>query len=281
MLDVKSVTKGVLFPRMTETERDAIENPADGLLIFNTTTMCLDYYFANSWKSVCGASEPAFECGMIMTDARDGNTYATIKIGTQCWMAENLNVGTMINSTTGGTGGDGNQTDNSVLEKYCYENNEANCNTYGALYQWDEMMQYVTTQGAQGICPDGWHVPTDAEWTALTTYVSSQPGYVCENDPTFIAKVLAATTKWDASTDLCAVGNDLSANNAIGFTALPVGFRSVDGSFGRLSSRGYLWSSSLQDASYAWCRYLKNDGTSVYRFSYLKANGFSVRCLKD
>ena len=82
-------------------------------------------------------------------------------------MAENLNVGTRIN-------GSGSQTNNSTIEKYCYDDNEANCTTYGGLYQWDESMQYSTMPGVQGICPTGWHLPTDAEWTTLTTYLGGE-----------------------------------------------------------------------------------------------------------
>jgi len=89
------------------------------------------------------------------TDARDGKTYNTVLIGTQCWMRENLNIGTRID-------GSQNQTDNGTIEKYCYDDLESNCDIYGGLYQWDEAMQYVTTQGVQGICPAGWHLPTDA-----------------------------------------------------------------------------------------------------------------------
>jgi uncharacterized protein (TIGR02145 family) len=85
-------------------------------------------------------------------------------------MAENLNVGTKINSTSDGQ----LQTDNEILEKYCYNNDIANCNIYGGMYEWNEAMQYDTTEGAQGICPDGWHIPTDAEWTTLTTFLGGE-----------------------------------------------------------------------------------------------------------
>ena len=80
-------------------------------------------------------------------------------------MAENLNVGTRIS-------GSSNQTNNSIIEKYCYDDLEANCNTYGGLYQWDEAMQYSATEGVKGICPTGWHLPTDAEWTTLADFLA-------------------------------------------------------------------------------------------------------------
>ena len=82
-----------------------------------------------------------------IVDLRDSQSYNTVEIGTQCWMAENLNIGTRID-------GSRKQTDNAILEKYCYGDNEANCDIYGGLYQWNEMMQYVTNQGARNL--PGW-----------------------------------------------------------------------------------------------------------------------------
>lgn len=102
---------------------------------------------------------------IILVDSRDWQVYKTVQIGNQLWMDENLNYGTQIN-------GSQNQLNNEIVEKYCYGNNELNCNTYGGLYQWDEMMQYVTKEGAQGICPKGWHLPSDEEWSTLTNYLS-------------------------------------------------------------------------------------------------------------
>ena len=100
------------------------------------------------------------------TDA-DNNSYSIVQIGTQVWMAENMNVGVRVGSSQ-------LQTNNGIIEKYCYNDSTENCTKYGGLYQWDEMMQYVTTQGSQGICPAGWHLPTDEEWTTLTTYLGNE-----------------------------------------------------------------------------------------------------------
>ena len=96
-------------------------------------------------------------CGPFI-DARNNKLYQTILIGEQCWMKENLNIGEIINGTQ-------EQTNNSIIEKYCHDNIGTNCDIYGGLYQWDEVMQYLTNEGVQGICPQGWHIPTDAEWT--------------------------------------------------------------------------------------------------------------------
>ena len=90
----------------------------------------------------------AYNCGDILVDERDDQIYNTVQIGSQCWMAENLNVGTMISGLDA-------MYNNGVIEKYCYNNDPLNCNIYGGLYQWNEMMHYSTQQGIQGICPAG------------------------------------------------------------------------------------------------------------------------------
>lgn len=94
----------------------------------------------------------------------DGNEYNTVLIGNQCWMKETLKKGTMINS-------EDEMEDNSIIEKYCYDNNPINCETNGALYQWNEIMQYSATEGTQGICPSGWHIPSIDEWEDLRNYI--------------------------------------------------------------------------------------------------------------
>ncbi|MFH1937504.1 MAG: FISUMP domain-containing protein [Bacteroidota bacterium] len=197
-------------------------------------------------------------CGQ-MTVSYGGQTYNTVKIGTQCWFKENLNIGTRIN-------GSQNQTNNSTIEKYCYNDQESNCDTYGGLYQWDEMMQYVTTQGAKGICPDGWHIPTDAEWTTLTTYLGGESvagGKMKE----------AGYAHWASP--------NTGANNSSGFTALPGGTRYSSGSFYNLTLSAYFWSSSQTDATYAWGRHLSYSNEYLGRYYYNKTYGFSCRCLQD
>jgi uncharacterized protein (TIGR02145 family) len=208
----------------------------------------------------------------------DDNNYAIVEIGTQTWMGENLNVGTKINSTTGGY----QQTDNDVIEKYCYNNAIANCAIYGGLYEWPEMMQYVTTEGVQGICPIGWHIPTDNEWKILEGTVDSQYPV---GDP-----------EWDqiGERGLDAGGNlketgythwyspNTGATNESGFTGLPAGYRyNNNGYFNYLGIRGYFWSSSQYLTYNAWSRYLNYYYANVTRNYNYKEYGFSVRCLKD
>ncbi|MBK7631803.1 MAG: hypothetical protein IPJ23_14075 [Ignavibacteriales bacterium] len=109
-------------------------------------------------------SMTVFICGVSKV-SYGGKDYNTVLIGNQCWLKENLNVGTMINSTGSGF----LQTNNGIIEKYCYDNNPANCEIYGGLYEWPEAMQYSTTPGSQEICPLGWHIPTLADFQTLST----------------------------------------------------------------------------------------------------------------
>lgn len=201
-----------------------------------------------------------FTCGDSLTDTRDGQKYSTVQIGTQCWMAENLNLGTRINGSSG-------QTNNATLEKYCYNDIEDSCNVYGGLYQWDETMHYVTTEGTQGICPGGWHIPSDGEWTILSDYLGGN--------------IVAGGKMKEAGYDHWASPN-LGATNSSGFTGLPGGYRSYSsGSFYNLGYLGFFWSSTEDGASFAWNRMLYYDIDDVGRGNYYKTYGFSVRCLKD
>jgi len=249
-------------PSMTYTERDAIENPTIGMQIFNITSGCLNYYTGNRWYETCGQQASFLQCGDLLVDNRDGKKYQTVQIGTQCWMAENLNVGTRINGIS-------NQTNNGTIEKYCYDNLETNCNIYGGLYQWDEMMGYITTPGVQGICPPtgGWHLPTDAEWTTLTTFLGGESVAGGKMKET-------GTTHWNSP--------NTGATNSSGFTGLPDGYRYINGIFSEMSIVGYWWSSSEYNSSEAWVRNLYFTNTAVERSNHNKVqHGFSVRCIKD
>ncbi|HNS18342.1 MAG TPA: FISUMP domain-containing protein [Bacteroidales bacterium] len=221
---------------------------------------------------------PPFECGDILFDSRDGKTYATVLIDTQCWMAENLNIGTKINSTQSGS----QQQDNGTIEKYCYNNDEANCDIYGGLYEWPEAMQYAVTQRSQGICPVGWHVPSDSEWKTLEGSVDSQHPM---GDPEWNQ---VSWRGYDAGGNLRETGTDHwtgpnnGATNSSGFTALPAGIRGGGGDFFVLNSSCYFWNSTSVDTTESWNRHLtsiKNNG--VFRGYYPLECGKSIRCLKD
>jgi len=111
-------------------------------------------------KNIIVQAASVFNCGNNLTDIRDNKVYPTVQIGSQCWIQKNLNYGIYMQGTI-------EHTDNCVNEKYCYSDNPANCTLYGGLYQWDELMKYTNVPGVQGLCPPGWHVPTQAEWLVL------------------------------------------------------------------------------------------------------------------
>jgi uncharacterized protein (TIGR02145 family) len=153
------------------------------------------------------------------------------------------------------------QTNNSLIEKYCYGDLAANCTTYGGLYQWNEAMQYVTTPGSQGICPVGWHIPTSAEFTTLATTVGGN-GYA-----------------------LKAVGQDGASTNISGFSALLSGYRDVyyyNPNFFELGESSNFWSSSQTYLYIADYMFMYNDDNGINQDPNLyKTLGFSVRCLND
>ena len=200
----------------------------------------------------------------------EGKVYNTIQVFGQCWLKENLNVGMMIP-------GDSDMTDNGAIEKYCYDDDTANCNAYGGLYQWDELMQYTTQQGTQGICPPGWHVPSDDEWKVLEGAVDSQYKI---GDPIWdelgydgfdAGLILKDTVGWNGEGN----GTDL-----YGFSGLPGGLRNAYGNFQGMNNYGYWWSSK-EDEYNALLYSLDSNHPQTFRYFYDKAFGFSVRCVKD
>lgn len=207
----------------------------------------------------------------IITDSRDGKTYKTVKIGDQWWMAENLNIGTQINSDRGGY----LQTDNNITEKYCYDNLESNCDTYGGLYEWPEMMQYTSSDTGtigttQGICPSGWHIPTEAEWKELMEYLRG-------------GGVLAGSKMKETGTAHWNPPNE-DATNESGFTALPGGLRHFwAGTFSLMGDVGKFWSSTkLSDSpDDSHELQLENDDCIAILDGSPNFNGLSVRCVKD
>ena len=182
-----------------------------------------------------------------------GQTYKTVKIGNQTWIAENLNY--------------------DVSGSVCYNNSESNCTTYGRLYNWatamalDPSCNSRTCSGQvqskhRGICPQGWHIPSDAEWTALTNFVGSNAG-----------TKLKSKSGWSS-------GN---GTDDFGFSALPGGIGGSDGSFYYVGYEGFWWSASERDATgadYRYMSYILNNVESNQPGSH-KSNLLSVRCIKD
>ncbi len=197
-----------------------------------------------------------------ITDA-DGNVYTSITIGTQIWLKENLKTtkfcnGDLIRTTTPSTLDiSGEATSNY---QWAYEGNESNVATYGRLYTW-----YAVTD-SRNVCPTGWHVPTDAEWTTLATYLGGEDvagGKLKE----------AGTSRWIAPNE--------GATNSSGFTALPGGYRLLDGTFITIGSFGLWWSSSEYSTTYAWFRSMGYSYSNVFSSYVIRQIGYSVRCLRN
>jgi uncharacterized protein (TIGR02145 family) len=211
-------------------------------------------------------------CPGSITVEYEGQVYNTIQIFSQCWLKENLNVGEMINGIL-------EQSDNGTIEKYCYNNEPDSCTKSGGLYQWNEMMQYTTQQCAQGICPPGWHLPTDEEWKVLEGAVDSQYGI---GDPQW--DLNWQPRGYDAGTNLRTTSGWSENGNGtdlFGFSGLPGGDRDHDGGFSSVSDFGGWWTSSETDGFGSWGRDLVYCYEGVYRSGDGEEGGFSVRCLRD
>ena len=217
-----------------------------------------------------------FVCGTNTVSDYEGHIYNTVQIGDQCWMKENMRAtkysdGTSITKAS--------VTQESSSTRYYYDPGQAA--NYGYLYNWPAAKgPSSVSANNQGICPTGWHVPSDGEWTQLTQYVGSQSNYLCSNNSSYIAKALASTTGWNSSTSTCAVGNTPASNNATGFSAVPAGYH-YGSSFDNSGSYAYFWSSTEYSSSDAYGRGLRYNSASVYSNLNYKSYGYSVRCLRD
>ena len=194
-------------------------------------------YGTSNWSAVWNY-ETVINCPSIVSHG--GRNYPTVIIGNQCWLKENLNY----------------ETANS----WCYDNNTANCNTYGRLYTWSAAMNGSTTEGAQGICPDGWHIPTLAEFQELETYVGNQAAKLVREDQPATA---------------------FTPTNETGFSALFAGYRNGDGNFGNLGINTTFWSSTGSSSNRARYMFLSINRSDVYLYNDRKERGFSVRCVQD
>lgn len=201
-----------------------------------------------------------FSCGNTYFDYRDGQAYGTVEINGLCWMTENLNYGTYVSTTQG-------QSDNSIPEKYCYANNIAKCSIFGGLYTWNEIMQYDTVELAQGICPTGWHVPSDTEWFELENFEDSTV-----NDPT--ATGYRGT---DVATKLMTGGSSGLEIIYSGIFYQPGGTFYGAGSVNRFAS----YATSTESGANTWFRTFSENYIGVSRSADSKLFGLAVRCVKN
>lgn len=194
-------------------------------------------------------------CPGTPTVLYEGKEYNTVQIGSQCWFKENLDVGTMIASNSEAD----SMRNNNIVEKYCYNNDLANCTIYGGLYQWNEAMQYVTTEKAQGICPSGWHIPTKSEFEKLQATVLDGNAL----------KAIGQGTGPGAGT------------NTSGFCSLLAGYRHLNGYFPNLEQTTNFRSSTEYGTMDAYDMVLWNNGKDIFFYFNKKDHGFSIRCLMD
>lgn len=345
-LDVDISGKGLLPPRLTAAQRDAIVNPPAGLHIYNTETNCDNFFNGSNWMELCGSCVPqpsqpnagpdltdlpgtsvnmagntpgpgntglwfvvsgsggsfaepsnpqsvfnglpgvmyvlrwshsntcgsssddvqivflpeVFACSSSIVVDVDNNVYNTVQIGEQCWLKENLRTTKYRNAVDIDYPGTSNQvwTDNTNGAYAWYNNDPSNGTSYGALYNW------YATQNANGLCPEGWHVPSVSEWTALIVHLG---GASIAGGP------MKLTTLWSAP--------NTAATNASGFSAQPAGYRQNTGGFALQNLFGYMWSSTPINTLAAWGRGLSYTSAAVTDYNNYKNDGFAVRCIRD
>jgi uncharacterized protein (TIGR02145 family) len=232
----RGVNSGVLYPALAGTGMDTI------YYSYTNTYGCS----RNNYLVLSIISPLPFICGNILTDPRDNKQYPTVQIGTQCWMAANLDYGNRVPGT-------GHQRDNCTPEKYCYNDNPGNCISSGGLYQWDELMQYNNSPSSQGFCPPGWHIPTEASWNTLFNFYISN-GFA---------------------------GSPLKYSGYSGFNALLSGMQGANKSWSFGDFATIFWSSTAIGNRKAWAHGMNDYNPSVSIYPATRSNAFSVRCIKD
>jgi uncharacterized protein (TIGR02145 family) len=242
----------------------------------------------NATGTITVTAAPSFTCGTsTIADYNNINTYTTVSIGNQCWMAENLrtrlyNDGTEIRfDNSGGADGSGSgQTWGALtsgahtLYRHDSTASPSNLTSYGYLYNW-YAAKGIATAGSttyKNICPTGWHVPTDSDWNKLIRSIDSGADTTGTSTQSSTAGTLKKSDAlWETNT----------GTNTSGFSALPGGVRYSDGSFSSISYSAFFWSATEFDDNNAWFRNVGYYGSLVLRTSNYKSVGASVRCLKD
>lgn len=263
MLDVKSTSKGILFPRMTTAQRDAIANPAEGLTIYNTTNRCFEGYSQGGWHlwgCLTEYGEPHdLNCDNEFIDPRDATKYNTVKIGNQCWLAENLRYLPSVSDTNTYS-----QTDPYYYVYGYYGTDTAaakattNYQKYGVLYNRPAAME---------ACPAGWHLPGKAEWLILINYAGGKP---------VAGGKLKATSGWGW-------GSSVQGTDDYGFTARPGGQFLLEGGVPKFKDElgSALWwcGEYLHGNPYAW--HILHSNPAIESYPTTRETGFSVRCIRD
>ena len=217
--------------------------------------------------------------GSKYIDLRDDNIYTFVQIEDQIWMAENLAYLPYVSHPYEGS------DDDPYCYVYDYKGTSIspakatdNYDNYGVLYNWASATS-DTHENGQDICPTGWHLPTDNEWTVLTDYLTNN-GFGVGGSGSDIGKSMASTSGWSSSYFWGEVGNDQTSNNSSGFNALPGGYRHSNGGFAKLGTDALFWSSSSGGSNALYRTLIYDYGGVRLGNSYCR-NGFSIRCIKD
>ena len=252
MLDIKSDAAGLLMPRMTESQRNAIASPAEGLLIYQTDASVGFYFFKSGvWTRL---SQTTTSTAQVATPV--------LTICCQSWMTTNLDVDSYRNGDPIPNITDPDAWQLLTTGAYCYYNNDSA--TYAAVY--GKLYNWYAVNDPRGLAPEGWHVPTHFEWTTLTDCLGGESvagGLMKET----------GTTHWQSP--------NTNATNISGFTGLPGGDRQSYGAYDGIGSYCIWWSSVEHLSLYAWCCSLGSSTSSVYVNYTYRNDGFSVRCIRD
>jgi len=260
-------------------EGDKLRNQGrceDAIKVYTKGMDCVDadIEVLNQRIALCrgGGTNTSSTTGKSCGSVKDynGNTYKTVQIGSQCWMAENMRTTVDRDGRDIQTGKGGSETS---MYRYCPDGEQDNVPQYAYLYNWPAAVK---------ICPKGWHLPTEADWTKLTDYLSSQSKYTCGSKRDNIAKAMASTTGWMSkkNNDPCMVGNHPEFNNASGFNALPAGFNKMKYAYG-LNYLACIWSATSYSEKNAYFHVITISSPIVNILESNKAIGGSVRCVKD
>ena len=231
--------------------------------------------YGNEVSFSTGTPAPSFLCGTSTVTDVDGNNYNTVQIGTQCWTQSNLKVSKYRNGDNIPTGLSNSAWENTTAGAYAIFNNDpVNDGLYGKLYN------HYAVLDTRGLCPTGWHVPTDGEWNVMVKFLDPNADTVCSS---CVQSGIAGGALKSTFTQPTPGGwnsPNAGATNSLGFSAGPGGLRNFYGDFLVVGNFGYWWSSSSSGAN-AWYRRLSSNNGSVARVNSNRANGFSVRCLRD
>ncbi len=275
-LEVSSTTQGFLPPRMTTAQLDAINDPAEGLVVYNTDSKTIRFFNGVLWRNITG-----FNCGDQIMDA-DSNTYNTVSIGTQCWMKENLKTTTYRSGTPIPYVSDNTSWENLTTGAYAWHGHDSGWkDKYGALYN------YYASIDTNGLCPAGWHVPTYDEWIIMTNFIggtASPHGNELKscrqvNSPSGGVCNTSEHPRWDED-----VSNGNYGSDNYGFAGLPGAMRDFDGAFSyAVGISAWWWSSTTlyPNACHHCNLYYQTGGIDIGGLTAFPTCGMSVRCIRD